>query len=108
MRPRLEYSHGFGLSDVARDYVRKCIDEYSSKFDFPVFVNPCNGNTFPMSPYLFNKYGKLSDKYDFFYKSLNPDSPTDSFRYSDIDYLSYQNKIDKFERQNKLITQKNA
>ena len=41
-------------------------------------------------------------------KSLNPDSPTDSFRYSDIDYLSYQNKIDKYARQNKLITQKNT
>lgn len=108
LRPRLEYSNSFGLSDVARDYVRKCIDDYSDKFDYPVFVNPCNGNTFPLSPYLFNKYGTLCDKYKFFYKVVNPDSDTDSFRYSDIDYLEYQNKYDKFARQNNLILQKNG
>ena len=107
LKPRLEYSNNFGISDVARDYVRKCIDVYSDKFDYPVFVNPCNGNTFPMSPYLFNKYGSIADKYKFFYKSVNPDSSDDSFHYTDIDYFEYQNKVSKFARQNKLIAQKN-
>lgn len=108
LKPRLEYSNFFGISDVARDYVRKCIDVYSDKFDYPVFVNPCSGNTFPMSPYLFNKFGSTADKYKFFYKSVNPDSPDDSFHYTDIDYLHYQNKLDKFARQNSLISQKNG
>lgn len=108
LKPRLEFSNYFGISDVARDYVRKCIDVYSDKFDYPVFVNPCSGNTFPMSPYLFNKFGSSADKYKFFYKSVNPDSPDDSFHYTDIDFLHYQNKLDKFARQNSLISQKNG
>lgn len=108
LKPRLEYSNSFGISDVARDYVRKCIDVFSDKFDYPVFVNPCSGNTFPMSPYLFNKFGSSADKYKFFYKSVNPDSSEDSFHYTDIDYLHYQNKLDKFARQNNLISQKNG
>ena len=108
LKPRLEYSNNFGISDVACEYVRKCIDVFSDKFDYPVFVNPCSGNTFPMSPYLFNKFGSTADKYKFFYKSVNPDSPDDSFYFTDIDYLHYQNKLDKFARQNSLISQKNG
>lgn len=106
LKPRLEYSNGFGLSAAAKDYVRKCLDVYSENFEYPVFRNPYTGATFPMSPYLFNKYGKISDKYNFYWKCKDPVS-VDSFHYSDIDYYEYQNKIDKFARQNRIIAESN-
>lgn len=107
LKPRLEYSNFFGVSDVARDYVRKCIDVYSEGFEYPIFRNPYSGKTFPLSPFLFNKFGKLSDKYDFYFKSNSPDSLNDSFRYSDFDFKHYQNKFDKFLKQNSAIARIN-
>ncbi len=107
LRPKLQYSNFFGLSDVSREYVRKCIDVYSANSDFPVFRNPYSGKTFPLSPYLFNRYGTLSDKYHFYFNKYSPDSSSDSFRYSDIDYLHYSNKFDHYMKQNEVISRNN-
>lgn len=99
LRPRVEYSNFFGLSSSASSYIRRCIDDYSSNSLYPLFRNPVDGHLFPMSPYLFNKYGTLADKYMFYYRSLHPDSFDDSFHYTDVDYLHYNAKNDKFASQ---------
>lgn len=98
LRPRILYSHFFGLSDSSRSYIRECIDVYSDNSLYPLFRNPVTGQLFPMSPYLFNRYGTLEDKYRFFYRSKHPDSSTDSFHYSHFDYDSYVPKIDSYSR----------
>lgn len=98
LRPRVQYSHFFGLSSTSRDYIRKCIDEYSNNSLYPLFCNPITGQLFPMSPYLFNRYGTLKDKYNFYYRAKHPDSLNDSFHYTNIDYDSYQTKIDSYNR----------
>ena len=103
LKPIMRTSKHFGLSASARKYVRDCIELYSDKSLYPLFRNPVTGQLFPMSPYLFNKYGTLYDKYTFYYRDKNPDSDNDSFRYSSIDYNEYQNKVDKFLFQNSCI-----
>ena len=103
LKPRLEYSHFFGLSKSARSYLRQCIDNFSDKSLYPLFRNPLNGKLFPMSPYLFDKVGTLVDKYNFFYRSQHPDSFDDSFHYTNIDYNEYINRYDKYFRQNSCI-----
>lgn len=103
LKPAVRYSKFFGASDTAKKYVRECIKVHSSKSLYPLFRNPLTGQLFPMSPYLFNKFGTLEDKYEFYYRSQNPDSFDDSFHYSNIDYYEYINKIDKFSRQDALI-----
>lgn len=103
LKPRVEYSHNFGLNDSSVKYLRECIDVHSSGSPYPVFRNPLTGRLSPMSPYLFNKVGTLVDKYQFYYKSSNPDSDVDSFHYSRIDYNEYINRRDKYISQNNLI-----
>lgn len=44
----------FGDIEIDKDiynYLRKCIEFGKGKFDYPVFINPNNGKTFPLSNY---------------------------------------------------------
>lgn len=102
LKPRVITSKFFGMSNSAKEYIRKCIDVYSVNKSNPQFRNPVSGELFPMSRYLFNKYGSLSDKYSFYYKIINPDSVDDSFRYSKFDN-EYKQKLQKIEKSLKNV-----
>lgn len=104
LKPAVRYSKFFGLSDSSREYLRECIDKHSCDSLYPLFRNPLTGQLFPMSPYLFDKVGTLMDKYEFYYRSKHPDSLNDSFRFSNIDYKEYFNRLDKYNRQNACIS----
>lgn len=52
------------------EHVRKGID-YAVKDStllYPIFINPVNGSTFPLSPYLKKKFLTLDDAHSFFFK----------------------------------------
>lgn len=103
IKPSIRKSHYFGITPNASSYIRECIDVYSSRSLYPLFRNPLTGQLFPMSPYLFNKFGTLEDKYEFYYRSQNPDSFDDSFHFTH-EVREYYNKLDKYSRQNSLIS----
>lgn len=103
LKPSVRKSHNFGITPNTHRYIRECIDVYSSRSLYPLFRNPLTGQLFPMSPYLFNKFGTLVDKYEFYYRSQHPDSYDDNFHYTTEDY-EYINKYDRFFRQNSLIS----
>lgn len=103
IKPSIRKSQNFGVTPFTARYIRECIDVYSSRSLYPLFRNPLTGQLFPMSRYLFNKFGTLEDKYDFYYRSKHPDSYEDSFHYT-VDIKDYINKEDKYFRQNSLIS----
>lgn len=107
LRPRVLYSKQFGVTPYSKEYIRNCIDNVS--ITHPLFINPLNGHLSPMSPYLFNKFGNLSDKYRFFYSAVNPDSICDSFHYNDLDSLHkrFKYKNDYYININKNLSSNN-
>ena len=107
LRPRLQYSHFFGATDNAKLYVRHCIDKYSENSTYPVFRNPFTGQLFPMSPYLFNKFGTLKDKYKFYYKCSHPDSDSDSFHYLRDNSQTWKQDRDKLKHSTDKVVLRN-
>lgn len=103
-RPKLLISKHFGLSDSAKDYIQLCLRRFSDLQ--PTFRNPIDGKLFPMSPYLFNKYGCLSDiETEFINKGLTPGLDVNYFDFNrDPDYI--KKVISKTDRQYKIIKSK--
>ena len=83
IRPRLMVSKFLGVNDSSYNYVRKCID-YSTgnRFSFPVFINPVDGRTFPLSTYYKKKYLNLDDAHSFYFFTPDETGLEDSFRFS--------------------------
>ena len=107
-KPFIHYSHGFGLSSSSVEYLRSNIDKYKDIYPYPIFVNPQSGKTFPLSPYLFNKVGTLQDRIHFYMNTPSFATGVDfdtNMRFHEDD-KSLQNKISKFSRQNRLLSEK--
>lgn len=85
LKPRCCVSKNWGnpKSDKVKTHIRKGIElAKQSNSDYPFFINPINGSTFPLSPYYSRRFLTLDDKFDFFYFSNNQYS-IDGYKESD-------------------------
>lgn len=72
LKPRTCISKGFGdyNNPFVRRHIRKGIElAITTDSLFPFFINPVNGNTFPLSPFYQRRFMTLDDKLHFFSKS---------------------------------------
>lgn len=87
LKPRACVSKGWGDpgSPEVEKHIRKGIDiAIESNSEFPFFISPTVGNTFPLSPYYQRRFLTIDDKFSFFYNAKF--QPTaDGFRFSDLD-----------------------
>lgn len=111
IRPKTLSSIGLGLGldnhSVVFNYLDDCINySISNHFKFPVFVNPCSGQTFPMSPYLLHKRS-LSFEEVLHFRYLNDEDfiPGTNVRIiEEVDPSVFRAKSDAFKRiQDKII-----
>lgn len=96
-KPRCIFSKNFGADEINRGIIREMID-FSKNIKHPCFVNP-DGSTFPLSPYLFNKFGTLADKE--FFSNFTPDLVDEH-----NNNMRYENLLSKHSRTLKFLSDK--
>ena len=56
VKTRILVSKHFGDSEDYSDYVNSCIEKAVGRYPYAIFVNPSDGRTFPLAPYLRHKF----------------------------------------------------
>lgn len=103
IKPHTSCSYGFGLghSDKVLEYLDECVSfSLRNKLPYPVFINPVDGSTFPMSPYLLHKRG-LSLSESLAFRQFSDDSFLPDTNVRIIDELSDTERkvcIEQFSR----------
>lgn len=72
LKPKCCPSKGWGNPDSEKTklHIRKGIElAKESQSEFPFFINPVSGQTFPLSPFYQKRFYTLQDKFYFFYNS---------------------------------------
>lgn len=103
VRPRYFKSKDFGLSsdpDI-QDYIHSCVERSKKEFDYPCFINPVDGKTFPLARFYKSKAATydIMDALDFYYKKK---TLTVDCSYSSDDLKTKQeaeNRYHKYKKQ---------
>lgn len=101
IRPRLMASKFLGINDSTYGYLRKSIDySINNKYCYPVFINPVDGKTFPLSSYYKKKYMTLDDAHSFYFLSPNDAGTEDNVIFSkEITPSDYRRRLFKYKHQ---------
>lgn len=107
-KPKCLMSKGFGnpKSKKVKEHIRSGIEHslQNKDLEYPIYVNPISGQTFPLAPYYRKKFMTLDDAYVFF--SRNKDSSIDNFMF--IDEYDPQEVYQKELQALKTFSQVNA
>lgn len=122
IKPRFFASIGFGvnpvidaksgriksLSPTIVEYLRNCVQKSIGQYDSPRFINPVNGQTFPLSRYYYS-FGEIysyMDSMSFWFNSRNPDQSNVNDSFDKRDRREVLVKEDIFnQRTSRLIDQ---
>lgn len=96
-KPRLLLSKRFGSDELYRDIIEGML-QLSKIKKHPCYFNP-DGSTFPMSPYLYNKFGNLELKE--FFSQYKP-----SIEDEHIQRLEYENRVSLHRNIFKILSYK--
>ena len=95
------------ISDVVRNHIRKGIEFGKGKFDYPVFIHPLTGATFPLSDYYKNYFLTDKDAFAYYFENVGNSPYLDSIHDSEI---KAQNQIDtiidQYRRRCDVVTSK--
>lgn len=107
LKPRCCVSKSWGSPNDPQviNHIRRGIDaSLDSKSEFPYYINPVSGQTFPLSSYYQRRFLTMRDKMSFFYLSSDqeapdgykssPDRNVTKEKFSDNKFLKVQQQID--------------
>lgn len=92
----------FGDIEIDKDiynYLRKCIEYGKGKFKFPIFINPNNGQTFPLADFYKSKEElfTLKDYADYYPNGYEYKQTNEAYEIEQNNRHNYQRKIHKGE-----------
>lgn len=93
------------IEPKVRSHIRKGIEFGKKNFDYPVFLHPRTGQTFPLSSYYQRYFLSAEDKWYFYMNSKSP--YVDAFPIADDTPRDlYQQAMEKYQRQCNIVEQK--
>ena len=124
VKSKILYSKGFGLLNFSdhkvttsytddlinndiRDHIRKGIAYGVGKSPFPLFINPLDGKTFPLSEYYKHYFFTARDAYDYYFENVENSPYIDSIHDAEIKSLNQTlSVIEKYESRCKVVNDK--
>lgn len=95
------------INDSIRQHIRKGIAYGVGKSPFPLFINPLDGKTFPLSEYYKHHFFTARDAYDYYFENVENSPYIDSIHDADIKSLNQTlSVIDKYKSRCDVVNSK--